>query len=64
MHQHNLKWSNIERVIYCSDPGCSFSLDATEILEIVDSQHKFQVMLGQHDTVKDAMLEWFANPPK
>lgn len=34
-HRHVLKWSNIERVIFCEDVGCDFSIDASQILKIV-----------------------------
>ena len=34
-HKHSLKWSNIERVIFCEDVGCDLAIDATQILEIV-----------------------------
>lgn len=34
-HKHSLKWSNIERVIFCEDVGCDLVIDATQILEIV-----------------------------
>ena len=34
-HKHVLKWSNIERVIFCEDVGCDFVIDATQILKIV-----------------------------
>jgi hypothetical protein len=34
-HKHILKWSNIERVIFCEDEGCDYVVDATQILNIV-----------------------------
>ncbi len=34
-HRHILKWSNIERVIFCEDIGCDYVVDATQILDIV-----------------------------
>lgn len=45
-HTHELVWSNIERTIYCKDELCSFSLDAVDILSIVES-HDF--LLGEID---------------
>jgi len=34
-HKHNLRWSNIERAIYCDDDDCVFSINAEQILYIV-----------------------------
>ena len=40
-HSHILKWSNIERIIYCKDESCDYVIDATEILKIVKSYEDF-----------------------
>lgn len=40
-HSHILKWSNLERIIYCKDENCDYVIDATEILKIVKSYEDF-----------------------
>ncbi len=42
-HRHVLKWSNIERVIYCSDDACDYAIDATKILNIVKESAAEQI---------------------
>lgn len=39
MHNHILKWSDVERAIFCADANCSYSLDAEQILSIVKGTH-------------------------
>lgn len=34
-HEHILKWSNIERVIYCEDEECDYLINDRQILDII-----------------------------
>lgn len=34
-HEHILKWSNIERVIYCEDEECDYLINDRKILDII-----------------------------
>jgi hypothetical protein len=41
-HNHDLKWSNIERVIYCNLPHCGFSIAAIDVIKIVQAHFAAQ----------------------
>lgn len=43
MHNHILVWSNIERVIFCTDANCSYSLGEEQILGIVKGTHPMNI---------------------